>query len=492
MLGRVFGEAKEVVSVDVSNQAITKVVKLRLEGKKYRLEAFEYHTEEGNAETSLAAAKSVCVILGDSHAVAFAVEEFTTETFELQVRKFSLDLERQIVDYVGVDDGAIVAAVEKTTADEVVSGVSTIFPVLKKLSVGHVAVSLVYLYRFESRQEKALIACFCGDYLTICVVHNGMPLWISSFEVCRTELSDLAKIIIEKAGRPDRVLLCGDCSEKEAEQMRALAKVEYFSALSYLPIKTDKLNEEAFSHLEQQAHRLTVAIASAAMMLDCVGINLSTTDWVASKELPRRLENTLSVVADDVSSSYKQRRFSVFLQALSALQTNAIVIAVFVALLVVGYHGVVLYQEEELLRQQELVEENRAKRLAEVRSLHNSYRAQLEDLKAKLSIIEQIGRNQLTVRKVLYELSYRVPEGVFFKELYIENTDVKLKGYALDRSAVVALANRLGQSVGTFANVIPVYDDKNSPGQYEIACKYVGEVPLTPLVKIKEVIGEVR
>src|SRR5207253_9553956 len=104
--------------------------------------------------------------------------------------------------------------------------------------------------------------------------------------------------------------------------------------------------------------------------------------------------------------------------------------------------------------------------------------------------IGQISKNQLQIKAALDALDDRIPKGVVFTELDAEETGInqtiiKITGYAPDRSAINTLATKLGASIGTFVDVVPFYNDKAGNGAWTITCKHVGPVPPNPITQIQ-------
>lgn len=490
-------EARGVVSVDICNDLITKAVKLRFYDNIFYVDEFEKYTEEGGSESGLPFSKdveTVCAVLGDNHSVAFAVTEVTPENLEIQKRKCGVSATQHIADYVNAGRGGLIVALRRETSAEVVEGVLAAFPGVSKVVVGQVAASLHYLYlRLRPDQnENVLLANFAGQSVTALILESGTALWVGSVQLKTTEDSkevlDFLKTGTEKAGvlRLDRVLLCGDCSNRELQSVSELAsEVEFFSPLQPGIFEIGRLSSKRAAQLQKNGHQFAAAIASAGMIFERVGVNLSTTDFELRKELsPYREEqkqpDPLILRLRTLSTSFRQ------LLPVVMAQSHILCTALLLALLVIGYRYYSLHREDVFLQESRRIEQARAASLVQTRERHKEYLRKIGELRSRSAAIEEIGRNQLTVRKALYELGERVPRGVVFSELSIQNREVQLKGYAPDRSAVITLANRLGQSAGAFADVVPVYDDKNDVGNYELTCKYVGAVPLNPALKMVE------
>lgn len=486
-------EAREVVSVDICNDLITKAVKLRMDATVYRVDGFEYYTEDGSSESGFTLSKgveAVCAVLGDNHSVVFAVTEVCPENLDIQKRKCGVNGEQQIADYVNAYRGGLIAALHKETSAEVVDGISATFPNVAKVVVGQVAVSLHYLYlRCRPQQnENVLLVNFAGQSVTGLILENGTALWAGSAQLTEDSkelLLDFARTAMEKAAilQLDRILLSGDCTSRELQDMQGLApEIEFFSPLQKGVFEVGRLNSKQARELEQNGHRLAVAIASAGMVFERVGVNLSTTDFELSKNLCSHRHEHTQV---DPFATHLQTLSNSLAQLLPAVmaQRRILSAALLLSLLITGYKYYSVHRESSLLQESRRIEQARASSLAQTRKRHEEYLSRIDELRSKIAAIEEIGRNQLTVRKTLYELVERVPKGIVFSELSIQNRDVHLKGYAPDRSAVITLTNRLGQSIGTFADVTPIYDDKNDTGNYELTCKYTGTIPFNPMLK---------
>ncbi len=487
-------EARGVVSVDICNDLVTKAVKLRFYDNIFYVDEFERYTEDGGSESGLLLSKdveTVCAVLGDNHSVAFAVTEVTPENLEIQKRKCGVSTEQQIADYVNAGRGGLIVALHRETSAEVIEGVLAAFPGVSRVVVGQVAASLHYLYlRLRPDQkENVLLANFAGQSVTALILESGTALWVGAVQLKATEDSkevlDFLKAGVEKATIPqlDRILLCGDCSNKELQDISGLAPdVEFFSPLQRGIFEIGRLSSKRAVQLQKNGHQFAAAIASAGMIFERVGVNLSTTDFELCKELsPYREEQ-------QQPDPFFLRLHTLSMKLLQLLpvavaQSRILCTALLLALLVIGYRYYSLHREAVFLQQSRRMEQARATGLAQTRERHQEYLRKIEELRSRSAAIEEIGRNQLTVRKTLYELGQRVPRGIVFSELSIQNREVQLKGYAPDRSAVITLANRLGQSTGTFADVVPIYDDKNDVGNYELTCKYIGNVPLNPALK---------
>src|SRR5262245_844793 len=101
----VLTKRRAVVSVDLSDDAITKAVLLSSDGEHFLLEKWELYSEQSGVGTDLTQGckvEAITAVLGDGHTLCFAVPELDSYNIEIEKRKRGVNAETQIADYLNV------------------------------------------------------------------------------------------------------------------------------------------------------------------------------------------------------------------------------------------------------------------------------------------------------------------------------------------------------------------------------------------------------
>lgn len=490
---KIFDKTRSVVAIDLSNDALTRAVLLSTDGEHYYLEGWEYYSEQDSGSTDFIQdfkPEAVTVVLGDGHTLCFAVPDLSPFNLEIEKRKRGLLLENQNTDYIIVSQSSLLATIRKETAEEVLTSVKETFPEIPCFSINQSLVALFYTYlrSYQPHSEMRVgLLHWSGPIISLLVVQTEMPIWEGSIEIntndpaeIYTEISTLLQTAREKLNSTnyDLLLLAGDCESTDVKAFQGLAKqVELFSPYRNKAFEFGRKLGLRRKDAQQDGHRLATAIGSAGMFLEGLGINLATTDVQLAHEIPlNRIVNREKTIFDLLGSSIAKASALIF--ALIMTQGQILLLGLLVALSLFGYGYYQQYQEFAQINLQMAQEHERATQLVDARTKHDEYNRKIEAINQRLSIINEIRKNQLTIKTVFNEVDSRIPAGLVFGEVDVTDNNVKIKGYAPERTAVFAFANRLGQSLGVFADVVPVYDDKTNIGNYEISCKYIGPIPI--------------
>lgn len=488
----VLAKSRSVVSVDLSDDLTTKAVVVSSDGERYTLESWEFYSENSNNSTDFIQGhrpEAITVLVGDAHSLCFAVPELDNYNLEMEKRKCGVAVETQYSDYLNISRSAILAAVHRETAEEIIKSVQDTFPGIPQLALNQSMVALLYTYlRSYKPQEElrtALLHC-AGSLVSILVVQTEMPVWEGSIEIkageeeqVYSEISALLQTAGEKLGssRYDLLLLAGDCDERDVKAMRKFAtQVELLSPFRNNAFELGRGLGSKRKETQAIGHRIAVAIGGAGMLLERVGLNLAETDIELLHELPieRIVNKEQTLVAVGVGGLMLALKK---LKPMLMSQGKLIVASIFIALALFAYRYYSVSQELTVIEADIAKEEARSYTLADIRAKHDEYNRKITIINERVNAITDIRKNQLVIKTVLDQIDQRIPAGLVFGELVIQETNIKIKGYAPDRQAVFTFANRLGQSLGVFADVVPTYDDKANIGNYEINCRYIGAIP---------------
>jgi hypothetical protein len=496
----ILAKMRWVISVDLSDDSTTKAVLVASDSERFLLEKWEFYSEQNSGTADLADGykpEAITAVLGDAHTLCFAVPELDSRNIEMEKRKRGVATETQRADYLNICGSGILAAVQQETSDEIIEGIKATFPNVSNLSISQSMVALLYVYlrsyRPQSDVRTALLHC-TSRLISLLVVQREMPVWAGTVEVKAgeketnySEIWALLQTASEKLGDRgyDLLLLAGDCDSEDVKEMHNFAShVELFSPYRNNAFELGRGSGQRRAEAQMEGHRLAVAIGGAGMLLERVGINLSDTDMELERDLP--IERVIAKEQTAVDLAVGGIRV-VWQKAIPFLlgQSRLIIASLIMAVAVFGYRyreatTVMQQLDREIKREQE-----RATSFVDIRARQEEYNRKIEEVKVRTAAINEIGRRQMTVKTVLDELDQRIPNGLVFTELEVDETKLKLKGYAPERLAVNAFANRLGQSLGVFADVMPAYDDKTNAGSYEINCKYIGPVPANQTVAIR-------
>lgn len=492
------GKLRSVIAVDLSNDAITKAVLVSSDGERYFVEGWDYYSEqegEGNDFLSGQKPEAVTVVLSDAHTLCFAVPDLNRHNLEMEKRKRGLTGEGQFSDYLTISQTGLLATIRKETAEEVIKSVKDTFPEIPQLSISQSMAALHYLYLRSYQPQPEIrtgLVHFAGQTLSLLVAQTEMPVWEGSVELkdsepdtLYSELSALMQTANEKLGssRYDLLLLAGDCQETDLKPLRKFAsQVELISPFRHQAFEVGRALNNRRREAIAQGHALAIGIASAGMFLERVGLNLANTDLDVEldHEMPltritNKEQTALSLLTENVQLGMRK------VLPLLMAQSQILVLGVIIALSLMGYRYYQFYKETIQLNAELTKEQQRAESLTDIREQFNEYNTKLNAIKDRLHTIGELRKNQLTVKTVLTEIDSRTPKGLVFDDVDIQETNIKIRGYAPQRTAVFDFANRLGQGLGTFADVAPVYDDKNNIGNYEISVKYVGPIPVNEM-----------
>ncbi|MEW6734156.1 MAG: PilN domain-containing protein [Acidobacteriota bacterium] len=489
---RVLEKMRTVVSIDLCDDDTTKAVLVSSNGERFLVEEWDFYSEQNSGSTDFLQGykpEAATVILGDAHTLCFAVPELSGYNLELEKRKRGVTVETQYADYLNISRSAILAAIHRETANEILKSVKDTFPAINQFSISQSMVALLYIYLRSYRPQaeiRTALLHITGQLVSLLVVQTEMPVWQGSIEIKAgdketnySEICALLQSANEKLSQTnyDLLLLAGDCDEADVKAMRSFAtQVELLQPYRNGAFEIGRISGFKRKETQQHGHRLAVALGGAGLILESVGLNLADTDLELQRELP--LERIIRKEQTPVSKVLDISRLSVS-KTLSFLflQRKIIAISLLAALTLAGYRFLQLSSEKSDLALQLSKEQARAATLSDIRAKHDEYKDKISSINARVVAISDIRKSQLTVRTVLDQLDQRIPKGLVFTELDIQETNLTLKGYAPERPAAIALANRLGQSVGIFADVVPIYDDKTNVGNYTISCKYIGAIP---------------
>ncbi len=494
----VLSKTRTIVSVDLSDDTITKAAVVSTNGERFLIEEWDFYSENNDSNADFIQSykpEAITVVLGDAHTLCFAAPELNSYNLEMEKRKRGVAIDTQYSDYLNISRSGMLASIHRDTAQEIISSVKDTFPGISRLTINQSMVALLYLYlrSYQPQPEirTALLHC-AGQQVSLLVVQTEMPVWQGSIEIklgdkeaIYSEISALLQTASDKIGDQgyDLLLLIGDCDETDVREMSNFARrVELFSPFHHNAFELGRMPNQKRKDTQLHGHRLAVAIGAAGMLLEGVGINLGGTAIELEHELPlQRIsykEHTqISLVLNNVMQVL-QRVISLLF-----LQRKIIIIGLLAAVLIVSYRFISDWRIGAELDQQLAQEEVRSRELADIRTKFEDYNNKIATLNDRANAIGEIRKRQLTIKTVFDELDQRIPAGVVISELDIKDTNVKIKGYTTEVPAAVAFANRLGQSIGVFADVVPVYEDRTSAniGKYEISCKYIGRIAVNPM-----------
>ncbi len=408
----------------------------------------------------------------------------------MEKRKRGLSVETQHSDFLKISHSSILAAIRKDMAEEVLKSVRDTFPGTAQVSINQSMVALFYVYLRSYRPQpevRTAIIHWAGNFVSVLVAQTEIPVWEGSVELksedreeAYLEISALLQSANEKlsALQYNLILLAGDCESDDVKKMRNFAdQVELISPYRNGAFELGRNLGVRRKEAQIEGHQLAVAIGCAGMLLERIGLNLANTDIELFNELPMERvinveQNIASLISTTVKSAVKKT------VPLLLEQAQILVVGIIIAVGILGYRFYNNYQENNKLSQEIAKQESRAAQLVDIRVKYDEYNGKIKAIKERSAAINEISKEQLTIRTVLREIDLRIPKGIIFSEITIEDKNVKIRGYAPDRLAVFDFAKKLGTSIDLFADVIPTYDDKTNVGNYEITCKYIGEIPI--------------
>lgn len=487
-----FNKTRSILAIDLSDD-LTKVVLIASDGERFSLEGWDYYSEQNNGNTDFLQnykPEAITVALSDAHTLCFAVPDLNSFNLEMEKRKRGLSIETQNSDFLKISNSSILAAVHKDMAEEVLKSVSDTFPSIPQVSISHSMVALFYIYLRSYRPQpevRTAIIHKAGNIISILVAQTEIPVWEGSVELktedkeeAYLEITALLQSANEKlsASQYNLILLAGTCDINDVKKMRNFAdQVELISPYRNNAFEIGRSVSGRRKEAQSEGHQLAVAIGCAGMLLEGIGLNLANTDIEIFHELPmERILEVEQTIFDLIATKTKatiKKTIPILLE-----QAQLLVIGLLIAIGLFGYRFYNNYQEELQLSQEIAKEESRATELSDIRTRYDDYNKKIKTIKERSSAINEIAKDQLAVRTVLKEIDSRIPKGIVFSELTIEDRNVKIRGYAPDRLAVFDFAKKIGTSIDLFTDVVPTYDDKTNVGNYEITFKYIGEIPI--------------
>ncbi|MBL8193769.1 MAG: hypothetical protein JNM06_08285 [Blastocatellia bacterium] len=492
----IFNKSRSVVAIDLSNDLLTKAVLIATDGEKYYLEGWDYYSEQESGDTNFLQnfkPEAITVSLGDAHTLCFAIADLNSFNLEMEKRKRGLSVDTQYSDFLKISHSSILAAIHKDMAQEVLKSVRDTFPSIPQISINQSMAALMYLYLRSYRPQPELrtaILHWAGNFISLLVAQTELPVWEGSIELTSdkredayVEISALLQSANEKlaASHYDLLILAGEFDSDDVKKMNNFAsQVELMSPYRNGAFELGRNLGARRKEAQLEGHQLAVAIASAGMILEHVGLNLADTDIELRKELPLErvieIEQTLVNIISNTTKATVKKTIPLLLE-----QSKILVAGLIIAVGLFGYRFYNNYQENKKLIEELAKEEIRAAQLVDIRTKHDEYNRKITAIKDRTATIGEIRKEQLTVRTVLKQIDLRITQGIVFSELTIDKTNVKIKGYAPERPAVFEFAKQLGSSVDVFSDVVPVYDDKTNIGNYEINCRYIGTIPFNNL-----------
>ncbi len=488
-----FNKSRSVVAIDLSNDLLTKAVLIATDGERFSLEGWDYYSEHESGDTNFLQnykPEAITVSLSDAHTLCFAIPDLTAINLEMEKRKRGLSVETQYSDFIKVSQSSILAAIHRDMAEEVIKSVRDTFPAIPQISITQSMIALMYVYlrSYQPQPEtRTAIVHWAGSFISVLVAQTEIPIWEGSAEVksdnreeAYLEISALLQTANEKLAisNYDLLLLAGECDNDDVKKLHNFAShVELISPYRNSAFEFGRSLGARRKEAQLEGHQLAVAIGSAGMLLENIGLNLANTDIELQHELPIdrliEVEPTITNIISDSLKSFTKKTIPLLLE-----QSRILVVGIIIAISLFSYRFYTIYQENSKLTQDIYKEQGRAAQLVDIRTKNDEYNRKIKAIKERTSTINEIRKEQLIVRTVLKEIDARIPKGIVFSELTINDINVKIKGYAPERPAVFEFAKQLGTSINVFADVVPTYDDKTNIGNYEISCKYVGSVPV--------------
>lgn len=488
-----FNKSRSVVAIDLSNDLLTKAVLIASDGERFSLEGWDYYSEHESGDTNFLQGykpEAITVSLSDAHTLCFAVPDLTALNLEMEKRKRGLSVETQYSDFIKVSHSSILAAIHRDMAEEVIKSVRDTFPAINQISISQSMVALMYVYlrSYQPQPEiRTAIVHWAGAFISLLVAQTEIPIWEGSIELksdnredAYLEISALLQTANEKlsASHYDLLLLSGECDNDDVKKLHNFANhVELISPYRNNACELGRNLGARRKEAQLEGHQLAVAIGSAGMLLENIGLNLANTEIDLYREIPLQraveIEPTLANIISGTLKSVTKKTIPLLLE-----QSRILITGLIIAIGLFSYRFYNIYQENSKLIQDLSKEESRATQLVDIRAKHDEYNRKIKAIKDRTSAINEIRKEQLTASVILKEIDLRIPKGIVFSELNITNTTVKIRGYAPERPAVFDFAKQLGTSVNIFADVVPTYDDKTNIGNYEISCKYIGPIPV--------------
>lgn len=402
-------------------------------------------------------------------------------------------------DYMDFDERGVLIAITKDEASEVLDKASVTFPSIPEFLLGNSLLALFWGYcrsYTPSIDDHTFLFHVRSECLSAILAHGETPIWSGSLTVSekidrdewiirinqliKAAHEDLTKLA--SSNEFDRVILSGDFENSDCISLSKIFKDKGKA----IGVELFKLNHAIFEFgnnigvakhdVEKTFHRYAIAIFAASMLCEHTGIH-------TGEEYPQiyreYFKERLNFKQESVFS--KLGTFVGGLKTYTPLllgQSTFVGCAILFSLVIGGYRFWDNYNVNLHLDSQISQEQKRAETFVEVRTKVDSYHQQIQLINQRIALIDDISKGQMLVRTIALELGNRVPPGLKFSDVSIKGRDIRIKGYAPDRSAVMRFANDIGTSIGMFSSVNPIYDDKSDKGDYEISCQYTGNIPI--------------
>jgi hypothetical protein len=490
---------REIAALDLTDDTIFKTVLVTANGNRFPLKRAEiYSGEQSTGEGLLKNSKpeALLAIVGEQDSSCFVLQDVNEQNIEMEKSGHGLTRDNFYSDYLSVYNNALLVAMQREAAEEAINNIKVIFPGVGKYVNTSWVVCHYYAYRraypAQGDLRAALVHC-TSKWISVLVVQSDMqlPVWFGTMPVVAgdmehnyNEICNMLKEADSKAGGThyDLMLLSGEC---DYEDVRALLErnpanqIELFNPFRNNAFEMTMLSEREKTNIQKTAHRYVLALGAAGMYLEQVGVNFSDEPINLYKEIPveRAVNKNYTPVGAILEIAGKGISTAV---PLIFSQTPILIAAL---LIMIGMFGWNFYTvEKDLLKISSDMskEQKRAESLADIRARYDEYKNKITAINDRVNAVREIQQRQFTINTVVNEIDVRVPPGLIFGDVDIQGTGIKIKGTAPDRTAVASFSRRLGESMGKFADVTPVFDDKGNTGAYEISSRYIGPVPDNP------------
>ncbi|MEW6732427.1 MAG: PilN domain-containing protein [Acidobacteriota bacterium] len=473
--------------------------------KPFDIHSLQYQLNNPEVVRSNSQLKAgVSIAVAGNNSISYVIPNFNPENIESEKASWGVT-DDQNFDYLMIPGtrSALLVSMHKSAVRELVLSTDNYFPNKSELRISHWSDLLVYAYlrSYPNATGSVALVHVTSDAIYLLALNRKKLIWVDSFSLTdnSAETGDYSYArlfaLLEQVkvacdiSQFDLFLLSGSCDANDRLQLQSYAsQVELFSPFFNDQLfDTKNLSDDEYQFLTNNAHRFVLTFAAAAAAIEGIGTNLASNERSSNlkREIPRRpvITNAMRLAAIKAVADKAADRLIPFVSARSGL----VIFSLLAALLITAFRYGDYYLLINSLNDQLTAEQNRAASLADVRAKVEDYKARIAAINNRVRIINDLRRRELSVRTSLDQLDQRIPRGVIFSLLEIRETEIKVDGYAADRSEVVEFVNRLGRSFGLFDEVLPVYEDKiTEVGRYSITCKYVGNVPLNdkPLPEI--------
>lgn len=431
---------------------------------------------------------SVQFLLSENYAFSFVREQLTPQSIEVEKRKLGVT-EDHVFDYFDINGKSIFAYCDKGAVDRLKGMTLTNYGVMQE------NLALIYYFlRYDSfnAESRTAIINVGPNYVSLIALHSNVPRLIytrpcptKSVEDRLSSISLIIKNVLEGAGERSglgwqfftKILLFGaDDIVVKNKLLEFTNVVEVPNIFASKQIDSSAIKSSTvFRNIETNliGNLFTIPVACALMAHEGIGINLADTTIKLDKQFPAESQlysepSELGKAIDAVNG---------FIPKLVAQKY----VVLCVLLIVAGLFGFRFYRsnsESRRLAADLAAEQARAASLIDIKEKNELYKARIAELTQRISAIEQIQADQLLAKTVLDSVDENLPRDVNLSELVVDRVNVKLSGYALDRTQVLQLASRVGSN-GRFGEVVPVYADPkgSQTSSFTITCRYTGTVP---------------